>query len=65
MLQLFQGGFVDLVGQGDNVFDPVGQGLAGARDSLLHAAEYALFLGFFQAAKKGLNHRHGTRYGMT
>src|SRR5271167_4556859 len=47
------------MGQGDDVFDPHGQRLAGARDSLLHAVEYALFLGFFQAAKKGLNHLPG------
>ncbi len=63
-LQLFQSGFIDLVGQGDDVFDAVGQGLAGARDGLLHAAEYALFFGFFQAAKKGLNHK-ASRYGMS
>ena len=64
LLQFFQGSFVDLVGEGDDVFNPLRQGLAGARDSLLHAPEYAPFLGFFQAAKKGLNHRRDARYCM-
>ena len=60
--EIFEGRFVDRAGQGDDVFNLRSEGLARARDSLLHAAEEAGFLffflllwffGFFEAAETG------------
>ena len=38
-LEVFEGGFVDFAGEGDDGADGLGEGLAGARDRLLHAVE--------------------------
>ena len=67
--EFFEGGLVDLAGEGDDVVDLGGEGLAGARDGLLHAVEEAGFLlffllllwffGFFEAAKQADEIGHG------
>jgi len=49
----FEGGFVYGSGEGDDVFDFGREGLAGARDGLLHAAEKA-GLGVFGRAGFGV-----------
>ncbi len=40
-LEVDEGGFVDLAGEGDDGADGLGEGLAGAGDRLLHAVEEA------------------------
>ena len=54
--QIVQRGAVDLLADGDDIFDALGQVLARARDGLLHALNETWFLFFVQTAKKGLNH---------
>ena len=51
-----QRGAVDLFADRDDIFDALGEVLARARDSLLHALNKTWFLFFVQTAKKGLNH---------
>ncbi len=55
--EIVEGGAVDLLADGDDVLDALGQVLAGARDRLLHALNKTRFPLFVQTAKKGLNHR--------
>src|SRR5258708_28798955 len=55
-LQIVQRGTVDLLTDGNDLFDAFSEVLAGARDGLLHALNKTRFLFFVQAAEKGLNH---------
>ena len=48
---------VDLLAEGDDFFDALGEVFAGARDRLLHAVKEAGFLFFREAAEQGLNHK--------
>jgi len=47
-LEVFEGGFIDFAGEGDDGADGLGEGLTGAGDRLLHAVEEAAgFCGCF------------------
>ena len=54
--QLFERRFIDFAGECEDRVDVVGKRLAGARDRIFHAVEYALALGLVQAAKECLDH---------
>ncbi len=60
--QIVQRGAVDLLADGDDIFDALGQVLARARDGLLHALNKTWFLFFVQTAKKSLNHEVSNDY---
>ena len=72
--KLFQIALVHRAGHGDDVFDFGVEGLAGARDRLLHAVEEAgllfvfllllWFFGFFQAAKQADEIGHGLSFSL-
>ena len=42
--------------KGDDVFNALGEGLAGSRDGFLHALKYTWFLFFVKTAEQRLNH---------
>ena len=55
--EIVEGVAVDLLAEGDDVFNALGEVLAGARDRLLHAVKKAGFLFFLEAAEQSLNHK--------